>query len=227
MAKEKKRAVKNKAVPTQKYLDILEIRDNCVILRDGTLRAVLIVSSINFALKSDEEQEAVIQNYIQFINTLDFNLQIVIQSRKLNIDNYLDRLKKIEKEQANELLKMQTTEYRQYVTELVQMADIMSKRFYAVIPYSGKTARPKRFWELISESFSPGAAIHLKKQKFEKYKIELFKRVDYVRDALSGLGLRAEPLDTQSLIELYYNTYNPETYSQEKMVETDKINIDE
>ncbi len=227
MAKEKKRKVKNKAVPTQKYLDILEIRDNCVVLRDGTLRAVLIVSSVNFALKSDEEQQAVIQNYIQFINALEFNLQIVIQSRKLNIDNYIEGLKKMEKEQTNELLKMQTTEYRQYVTELVQMADIMSKRFYVVIPYSGKTDRPKRFWQMITESLSPGASIHLKKQKFEKYKLQLFKRVGYVRDSLSGLGLRAEPLDTQSLIELYYNTYNPETYSQEKMVETEKINIDQ
>lgn len=227
MAKEKKRSVKNKAVPTQKYMDIVEIRDDCVILRDGTIRSVLIVSSINFALKSEEEQQAVVQNYIQFINSLDFNLQIVIQSRKLNIDNYLERLKKVEKEQTNELLKMQTTEYRQYVGELVQMADIMSKRFYVVVPYSGRSDKPKKFWQMITESLSPGTAIHLKKKRFEEYKTELFKRVDYVRDALSGLGLRAEPLDTQSLIELYYNTYNPETYAQEKMTEAEKINIEE
>jgi len=88
---------KNRAVSTQRYLDITEIKDNCVILKDGTLRAVLMVSSINFSLKGEEEQAAIIQSYVQFLNALDFNLQIVIQSRKLNIDNYLERIKKVEK----------------------------------------------------------------------------------------------------------------------------------
>jgi len=221
-----KKISKSKGVPTQRYMDIMEIRDDCVVLKDGTLRAVLLVSSINFALKSDEEQQAVIQSYVQFINSLDFNLQIVIQSRKLNIDNYIETLKALEKEQANELLRMQTTEYRQYITELVDIADIMSKRFYVVLPYSGKSDKPKNFINRIRESISPTTLIHLKKQKFDKYKNELYKRVDYVRDALSSVGLRAEPLDTQSLIELFYNTYNPETSAQEKMAEVNKINLE-
>src|SRR3990167_10711217 len=88
---------------TQKYLDIYEIRDDIVILRDGSLRAVLLVSGINFSLKYEDEQNAVIQAYVQFLNSLDFPLQILIQSRKLNIDDYLDRLKAIEREQVNEL----------------------------------------------------------------------------------------------------------------------------
>ena len=221
-----KKIPKSKGVPTQRYMDIMEIRDDCVVLKDGTLRAVLLVSSINFALKSDEEQQAVIQSYVQFINSLDFNLQIVIQSRKLNIDNYIETLKALEKEQANELLRMQTTEYRQYITELVDIADIMSKRFYVVLPYSGRSDKPKNFINRIRESISPTTLIHLKKQKFDKYRNELYKRVDYVRDALSSVGLRAEPLDTQSLIELFYNTYNPETSAQEKMAEVNKINLE-
>lgn len=222
-----KKIVRAKAVATQRYLDIMEIKDNCVVLKDGSLRSILLVSSINFSLKSEEEQEAVIQSYIGFLNALDFNLQIVIQSRKLNIDSYIERLKKMEKEQGNELLRMQTVEYRQYIAELVQMADIMSKRFYVVVPYSGRGDKPKKFISQIVESISPTSAIHLKKQKFEKYKDELFKRVDYVRDALSSLGLRSEPLDTQSLIELFYNTYNPESYNQEKLVDLNKINLEE
>ena len=217
---------KNRAVSTQRYLDITEIKDNCVILKDGTLRAVLMVSSINFSLKGEEEQAAIIQSYVQFLNALDFNLQIVIQSRKLNIDNYLERIKKVEKEQTNELLRLQTVEYRQYISELVEMADIMSKRFYVAVPYSGKKDMQKKFIARLVESISPTTAIHLKKQKFEKYQQELFKRVDYVRDGLSSLGLRAEPLDTQGLIELFYNTYNPVTYSQEKLVDINKINLE-
>jgi len=227
MSSKDKKIKNKKAVSTQKYLSIMEIRDNCVVLKDGTLRAVLIVSSVNFSLKSEEEQEAVIQSYIQFLNSLDFNLQIVIQSRKLNIDSYLERLEALEKEQTNELLKMQTKEYRQYVSELVEMADIMSKRFYVVVPYSGRIEKPKQFFAMLKEALSPGTVIHLKKKKFEKYREELFKRVDYVRDSLSSIGLRAEPLDTQSLIELYYNTYNPDVYSQQTLVDISKINIEE
>jgi len=218
--------IKKTAASTQQYLDILEIKDNCVVLKDGTLRAILLVSSVNFSLKSEEEQEAVIQAYTQFLNSLDFNLQVVIQSRKLNIDEYLERLKKVEKEQTNDLLRMQTAEYRQYIAELVEIADIMSKRFFVVVPYSPKAEGSKKFLSRVMESLSPTAVIHLKQQKFEKYKEELFKRVDYIIDGLAGSGLKSVALDTQSLIELYYNTYNPETYDQEELVDLNKIRLE-
>lgn len=214
-------------VSTQRYLDIQEIKDNCVVLKDGTLRAAILVSSINFALKSEEEQTAVIQGYTQFLNSFDFSIQIVIQSRKLSIEDYLERLKVVEKEQTNELLRMQTAEYRQYIQELVEIADIMSKRFYVVVPYSPISDTQKKFFARLKETMSPSSVIHLKHQKFEKYKNELLKRVDYVSDALSSIGLKTIQLDTQSLIELFYNTYNPEISSQEKLVELDKIQVDE
>jgi len=212
---------------TQHFLDILEIKDNCVILKDGTLRSVILVSSINFALKSEEEQIAVIQGYTQFLNSFDFSLEIVIQSRKLSIEDYLERLKTMEKEQTNELLRMQTAEYRQYIQELIEIADIMSKRFYVVVPYSPISDKQKGFFTRLKETLSPWSVIHLGHQKFEKYKNELYKRVDYVIDALNSLGLKSVQLDTQSLIELYYNTYNPEISSQEKLVELDKIQVEE
>jgi len=212
---------------TQHFLDIQEIKDNCVVLKDGTLRSVILVSSINFALKSEEEQVAVIQGYAQFLNSFDFPLQIVIQSPKLNIGDYLERLKTVEKEQTNELLRMQTAEYRQYVQELIEIADIMSKRFYVVIPYSPISDKQKGFFTRLKETLSPGSVIHLGHQKFEKYKNELSKRIDYVIDSLASLGLKSVQLDTQSLIELYYNTYNPEISSQEKLVELDKIQVEE
>lgn len=212
---------------TQHYLDIQEIVDNCIILKDGTLRAVILVSSINFALKSEEEQVAIIQGYTQFLNSFDFPLQIVIQSRKLNIEEYLERLKAVEKEQTNELLRMQTAEYRQYIQELVEIADIMSKRFYVVVPYSPVSQKQKKFFARLKETLSSTLVVHLKHQKFTKYKNELFKQVDYVTDALSSIGLKSAQLDTQSLIELFYNTYNPEVASQEKMVGLDKIHVEE
>ncbi|MBI3115694.1 MAG: hypothetical protein HYZ09_04375 [Candidatus Kerfeldbacteria bacterium] len=222
------RTIKRPKLPsTQQYLDILEIRDDTVVLKDGTLRAVLLVSSVNFALKSEEEQNAVIASYTQFLNALDFPVQIVVQSRQLSIDAYLDRLKQIEKTQTNDLLRTQTTEYRQFVAELVEIADIMTKRFYVVVPFSPKTDRPKGFFLRFSETFSASSVIHLKQKQFEEFRLGLMKRVDAVVDGLASAGLKAAVLDTQSLIELYYNTYNPETYANEKMNDTAKIRLEE
>src|SRR3989338_10228561 len=109
--KSKKLAGKKIQVSTQQYLDIAEIKEDTVVMNDGTLRAVLLVSSINFSLKSEEEQNAIVAAYIGFLNFLEFPLQIIIQSRQLDVDGYLERLKKIEKEQTNELLRLQTAEY--------------------------------------------------------------------------------------------------------------------
>ena len=227
MAQQKEKINKESQIAsTQRYLNIMEIKDDTVILKDGTLRGLILVSSINFSLKSEDEQNAVISGYIQFLNSLDFPLQILIQSRKLNIDDYLDRLKSIEKEQVNDLLKMQTREYRQYISELVSLADIMSKKFYMVVPYAGVSIKAKGFLTMLKESISPASIINIKQKKFEKYRSELSKRIEYIIDGLSSIGLKSIALDTQSLIELYYNTYNPDTYDQQKLVDINKLNIE-
>jgi hypothetical protein len=218
--------LKPKAPSTQRFIDVWEIKDDVVILRDGTLRAILLVSSVNFALKGDEEQAAVIQAYTQFLNTIDFPLQIVIQSRMLNIENYLDNLKQIEKTQTNELLKMQTQEYITYVKELVELADIMSKRFYVIIPFQRAQFKRAGFLKRLSAALFPTNVIHLKQKRFEEYRAELLKRVDYIVDGLAGVGLKAAPLDTQGLIELFYTTYNPQTSSQERAVPVEQVSIE-
>ncbi len=219
---------KQKATPsTQQFLDILEIRDDTVILRNGMVVSVLLVSSINFMLKSDEEQDAVIEAYTSFLNTIDYPLQIVIQSRRLNIDAYLETLKTVEKQQQNELLKLQIRDYRQFVGDLVSGSDIMTKRFYVVVPYTPKVDRPGKFFSRLFDAFSPTATIHLKQKQFETYRAELFKRVDGIAGALSSAGLKSMFLRTQDLIELYYNTYNPETSREQPMQDNKKITLEE
>lgn len=214
------------ASSTQRYLDIKEIRDDVVVMKDGTLRAVLLVSSINFDLKSEDEQIAIIQSYTQFLNALDFPLQIVIQSRKFDIDEYLERLKKIEKEQTNDLLRLQTAEYRQYISELVELADLMSKRFYVVVPYSQQEKKRRNVITKIRDLFSPTGIMHLKQEQFQSFKSELFKRVDFVIEGLGSVGgLKTVVLDTQGLIELYYTTYNPQTSGQQPLAQLKELNI--
>lgn len=212
---------------TQKFLSIAEIKDDVVVLRDGSVRTVLLVSSINFALKGEDEQNAIIQAYVSFLNSISFPLQIVIQSRNLNIDNYLTKLANLEKEQTNELLRMQIADYRSFLGELLELGQIMTKKFYVVVPFSGVKKEKKKFWEQLMDAFSPARTITLSRKNFEHYKEELMKRVDFVSSGLSSTGLSAVALDTQSLIELYYNTYNPEIAEAQKMADINQLRVEE
>jgi len=137
---------------TQAYLDIAEFREDTIIMRDGTLRAVLLVASINFAFKSEDEQNAIVSAYAGFLNNIDFPLQIVIQSRELNIDNYISFLRQKEKEQTNELLKLQTTEYIQYITELISLGKIMNKKFFVVVSYNPLSNKQRGFFRKLIDS---------------------------------------------------------------------------
>jgi hypothetical protein len=218
---------KNKiSVSTQQYLDIAEIKDNTVVMKDGTLRAVLLVSSINFALKSEDEQNAVIDSYVRFLNNLSFTLQIVIQSRELDIDNYLNYLKAKEKEQTNKLLKIQTADYIQYIKELTSLGKIMNKRFFVIVTYNPLTDKRKNFFSLIAESLKPATIIKLKEKTFKNYQEMMDRRVESVLGGLESMGVSVARLDTQSLIELYYKTYNPETSKNQELVEVEKIRVE-
>ena len=221
-----KEAKSNISVSTQQYLDIAEIKENTVVMKDGTLRAVLLVSSINFALKSEDEQNAVIEAYVRFLNNLSFTLQIVIQSRELDIDNYLQYLKGKEKEQTNKLLKVQTADYVEYIKELTSLGKIMNKRFYVVVPYDPLTDKHKGFFSLVGEAMRPATIIKLKEKTFRQYQEMLDRRIESVSGGLESMGVAVARLDTQSLIELYYKSYNPETAKNQNLVDLDKLRVE-
>lgn len=225
MANIKNKKGKTSASSTQQYLDIAEIKDNAIVMKDGTLRAVLMVSSINFALKSEEEQNAVISSYVRFLNNLQFTLQIVIQSRELEIDNYLAYLQEKEKEQINKLLKIQTADYIEYIKELTSLGRIMSKRFFVVVPYNPMSDKRKGFFSLLKEAFRPATIIQLKEKTFSRYQDMLDRRLESVMSGLESMGVSVARLDTQSLIELYYKTYNPETAKNQQLTDMDNIKV--
>jgi len=217
----------SKIASTQKYLPISGIRNDCVILKDGSIRAVILCSSINFSLKSEKEQNAIISGYINFINSLEWPIQIVIQSRKLNIDPYLENLNRLEKEQTNELLRIQMRDYINYIKELVQLGQIMTKKFFIVVPYNPLGDVKRKFIDRLFDIFQTPSLIKLKREKFERYRSELFKRVDFIISGLAGIGVNAVPLDTQSLIELFYNIYNPVESVFQKIEKVEKLNIEQ
>lgn len=210
---------------TQKYLPMAEIKDGTIVMRDGTLRAVLLVSSMNFSLKSEDEQEATIQGYMSFLNSVDFPLQIVIQSRKLDIGKYLADFERKEKEQTNDLLRLQMRDYRAFIAELVDLAEITSKKFFITIPYDPVSDGKRGVVHKLKALIAFGSSLTLSHQEFEDRKHILDQRVANVLNGLLGMGLNAVRLDTQSLIELYYNTYNPDIASREKMVNVQDIQV--
>ncbi len=211
---------------TVRFLDIAEIRDDTVVLRDGTLRAVLLVSSVNFALKSEDEQEAIISAYVSFLNMLEHPIEVVIQSRKLNIDKYVSDLVAREREQTNMLLRAQIADYRVFVRDLVELGEIMNKRFYIVVPFDPFTAKHKSFWTRLREIFSPGVAIKLREKQFQDRKAGLDLRVDRIMGGLQSMGLTAAVLNTQTLIELYYSVYNPVANETQKLADVNKLQIE-
>jgi hypothetical protein len=221
---------KKPGVASQRYLDIAEIRENIVIMKDGTLRAVLLVSSVNFSLKSVDEQQAIVQAYMQFLNSINFPIQIVIQSRRMNIDGYMSQLLENEKKQENDLLKRQIRDYRDFVKQMVTLGEIMQKRFYVVIPLdplkdTTKDIR-KGFFARVSEIMSPTIAGKLTEERFQKMKFDLSLRVNQVSSGLASMSLNAVALDTQSLIELYYTIYNPELYESQRMTDVSKLQLE-
>lgn len=211
---------------TQRFLDIAEIRDDVVVMKDGTLRAVLLVSSINFSLKSQDEQAAIMSGYVSFLNSLDAPIQVVIQSRKLNIDDYLNRLKASEQEQGNDLLRAQIADYRQFIAELVELGEIMQKRFFIVVPYNPATNKRKGFFARMSEIISPLAAVRLKDERFRERKKELMIRVDAIRAGLNSMSISSIMLDTQGLIEMYYSSYNPIEAESQRLEDIGKLRIE-
>lgn len=216
-----------KSGSTQQFLDIEEIKEGTVVLKDGTLRTVLMTSAINFALKSSKEQKAIIYHYQSFLNSLDFPIQIVISSRKLNITGYLETLEQREKSQTNELLKIQTAEYKEFVRGLVEMANIMKKVFYLIVPFAPIEAERESAWEKLMAILGSIKAAKLKKEKFAKYKDQLTQRANHVATNLEGVGIRMAPLNTQELIELFYTLYNPGLPHEKGVAEISQLEIEE
>ncbi len=208
---QKKGSTGKKAESTQKYLSMAEVKGDTVIMKDGSLRSVVAVSSTNFALKSEDEQNALTGAYQNFLNALDFPIQILMHSRVLEIQDYLEKLRGLAAGQTNELLRIQMTEYIEYVARLVEYANIMSKNFYVVIPYTLGEPMKDTLMSKVKKIFNPAVNIAMKEEEFEKAGEKLEERVSQVMGGLGVMGLRTMKLNTEDLIELLYQSYNFET----------------
>lgn len=189
---------------TQDFLEIEQIREGILVLKNKHLRGVLLVSSINFDLMSENEQNAIIYQFQDFLNSLDFSIQIVVQSRKLNITGYLDQIKAWQEGQVNELLKAQISAYHDFIKQFIEAGNIMSKDFLVVVPYS-----PADLYGAAPKGIIKGVTGFASEEDFQRAKVQLWQRMEFVVLGLKRMGLQAVPLNTIELTELFWRLHHP------------------
>ncbi|HVX58735.1 MAG TPA: hypothetical protein VG964_03300 [Candidatus Saccharimonadales bacterium] len=217
---------------TQNSLLIGEIRDGIVIMNDGTYRAVVMCKSINFDLMSPQEREAVEFSYQGFLNSLYFPIQIFIRSQKVDIRPYLEKMDKIRSQTDNMLLGLLMEDYISFLAQIAQQSNIMDKHFYVIIEYPDPDEQDVKsavkqstgFFTGLTELFAPkGNNVTIDETQLEKAKTELRNRVEAVMQGLQQAGIQSVPLNTQELIELYYDAYNPDTATRQQLKNFDEM----
>lgn len=181
--------------PSQNFVPIREIRSGIIILNNGNMRAILSTTSLNLSLKSEDEQMGIISSFQSFLNSLDFNIQIFVQSKKIDIRDYIKALKEREKEVSEDLLKIQIKEYTDFVQKFTEEQNIMTKNFYLVIPYDIPTL--------------VGNAKRMTDVDFVKNENQLMQRVSIAVSGLTALGLKLKLIDTEEIVSLFYKLFNP------------------
>lgn len=187
--------------PSQEFVPIKEVRDGVIILKDGSMRGIVMTSSLNLALKSKDEQEAIIFQFQNFLNTIDFSIQICIQSRRLDIRPYVALLEDRQKEQINDLMKIQVREYIQFIKTFTESTNIMTKNFFIVIPYT-----PPKI--TLNTSFKKSTTEE-KTREFEENRSQLEQRIAIVEQGIARSGVRTVRLGTEEVIEIFYKLFNP------------------
>lgn len=191
---------------SQKFVPIKDVKGSVVEMKDGRICMILLASSINFALKSVDEQRAILLQFQNFLNTLDFSLQFYIQSRRLNIEPYLEQLRSREEAQYNDLMRIQLREYIDFIKTFTDEVDVMSKNFFVVIPYSGTQIN---VGANISAIFGKKNNNQTKELAFEERRSQLEQRASLVEQGLTRIGVRTVALSDEALVELYYHIFNP------------------
>jgi len=195
---------------SQQFVPLKDIHDDVVVLKNGQLCMILLASSINFALKSSDEQQAILSQFQSFLNSIDFSLQIYVQSRRLDIRPYMEVLKSRESGQDNDLMRVQLREYMEFISTFTSQVDIMTKNFFVVVPYTPTALEVKGISRLLKPKTN---ATEQTKEKFFEDRTQLEQRVSVVEQGLSRIGIRTAPLGTEELVELFYHIFNPEDLS--------------
>jgi len=205
------------ALSTQQSIPIAGVKDGIMILKDGSYRMVLEVSAVNFALKSEQEQNSLIFQYQSFLNSLHFPVEIVIRSRRLDLNPYLDKINKASETSINELIKMQIGDYVDFVSKLISLANIMKKTFYIVVPYDPINIKKLNVLDSLFAKTQTFDHIKVTDTDFKSHTDQLTQRAGIVASGLASMGLHCFQLSTEQIIELFYQIYNPDESAKERV----------
>jgi hypothetical protein len=195
---------------TQEFVPIKEVRDGIAVLKDGGMRAILLCSSLNFSLKSDDERNAILLQFQDFLNSLDFTVEIVVQSRRLDIRPYIALLENREKEQTNNLMKIQVREYIEFIKAFTESTNIMTKSFFIVVPYTPAILSTSKSGFLGSlTSFGKKSSAGKGNGSFDENRTQLEERLSVVEQGMVRTGIRVARLGTEEVVELFYKAFNP------------------
>jgi hypothetical protein len=194
---------------TQEFVPIQEVRDGVLVLKDGGMRAIVLASSLNFALKSDDERQAIILQFQDFLNSIDFSIEILIQSRRLDIRPYLALLEEQEKKQLNSLMKIQTKEYIEFIKNFTENTNIMTKNFFVVVPYDPAIVTSAKASGISSIFGGKKKSAVAEQASFDENRTQLEERLSVVEQGLVRTGIRVARLGTEEVIELFYKAFNP------------------
>lgn len=208
------------------FLQVAEVRDGVLILKEGQIRSIVSISSANFALKSAKEQDTLIGAFQGVLNSLEGPIQILVQSRKLDLTNYIEKLKKLEETQTNDLLKVKMQEYIIYIQQMIQQINIMSKQFYVIIGYEPVSLKNDLFGRFM-RNINPTSYIRENEDKFRSHKQILMSRTDQLINKLGSLELKMEILNTDQIIALMYNSYNPDTIESIRLTDVGAIDLED
>lgn len=200
------------ALPSQQLISVEQIRDGVAVVRGGGLRLVLETTGVNFALKSEAEQNALLAAFQEFLASLDFSIQFVVHSRRVNIDKYLAGIAAQTEKETNELLKLQTQEYLNFIRSFVELYSVMDKKFFVVVPYDPaiqKEVVTGGIAKLLKRGQAPVVETKYSDEEFSRHLSQIETRRDQIIGGLERLGIALKPLGTEELIELFYNFYNP------------------
>lgn len=217
---------KQQLASTLDFMQVEEIRDSVIVLKEQQIRAIISVSSANFALKSTKEQDTIIASFQGVLNTLEEPIQILVQSRKLDLTNYIDKLKHLEDEQVNDLLKLKMQEYITYIQQMIQQINIMSKQFYVIVgfePIEIKTDTLSRLQRVLS----PAKYVKQDEEKFKHNRGIVMNKAENLSSKLRQLELNVRILKTEELIGLMYNSYNPDTLESVRINDISALDLED
>jgi hypothetical protein len=207
-----------KGQSTQSFIPIKEVRDGIVILKDGSMRAILMASATNFALKSADEQKSIIYQFQNFLNSINFDIQIFVQSRRLDIRPYVTLLEQREREQTNDLMRVQTREYINFIKNFTEQSNIMTKRFFITIPYTPPVLEGTDKKSILSLFKKPEEKQAQANINFPEFRNQLEQRVEVVAQGITRTGVRVVQLGTEEVVEVFYQLFNPSEF--EKAIKT-------